>query len=205
MANSDVRSGLVPRFKHGAPYVGGGIAMHIASGDSTALFVGDPVVTSGTSNTAEVKVVGGTFAPGTLQTVTKATAGAGNLIDGVIVGFLPTDRDSGTYSPASTEGVAIVETDPFVIYEIQEDGAGATIAATDIGLNADLVFTHSGSTVYGTSGAELDISSKATTANLQLKIMGLVNRGDNELAANAKVLVSINQHRFKDSAGVAGV
>jgi len=206
MANSDARFGLKPvRSANGGSYVPSVLPMYIAAGYATALFVGDPVVITGTANTAYKNFIGASGEPGVMPEINKATAGAGNLIDGVIVGFAADDRDAGMNSPASTEGIALVEVSPDVIFEIQEDGAGATIAATDIGLNADLVYTHAGDATYGKSGAELDISTKATTANLQLKIIGLSNRVGNELAANAVVDVLINQHRRKDSAGVAGV
>lgn len=206
MANVDARFGLRPvSMITGAPYVPNLQPMYIPASYGTALFVGDPVVITGTANTAYENFIGASGEPGVMPEINKATAGAGNLIDGVIVAFAASDRDSTRSSAASTEGVALVERNPYVIWEIQEDGVGATIAATDIGLNADLVYTHAGDATYGQSGAELDISTKNTTANLQLKILGLAPIPNNELAANAVVRVLINQHALKDSAGVAGV
>ena len=145
MANTDARFGLKPvRSASGGSYVPTIEHMYIPAGYATALFKGDPVVKTGTSNTAAVSFVGGNAQPGMMAEINRATAGAGNMIDGVIVGFAPLTRDSGANSPASTEGVALVEVSPDVVFEIQEDGDAATIAATDIGLNADLVFTHAG-------------------------------------------------------------
>ena len=162
----DAPFGLVPkRHKSGAPYTGAGVPCYVGSGDGTALFIGDPVVLSGTGNTAEVKGMGmGTFAAGELPSVTKATAGSGNAIFGVVVGVVAETRDSTPYRAASTERILFVEPDPDLIYEVQADEA---VAATSIGLNANLVFTNSGSTITGLSGVELDASSAATGATLQ--------------------------------------
>ena len=166
--------------------------------DSTATFIGDAV-----------KVGGGSDAAGTTATV--AQAAATNAILGVMVGV---DKITGvadadlnlyaTHRPASKNMYVWVCDDPDAIYEIQEDGVGATIAAGDIGLNADIVVA-AGSATTGMSGMEVDIESKLTTATLQVKILGLVDRADNELAANAKLLVKINNHQYGSHTGTAGV
>mgnify|MGYP000311167172 CR=1 FL=1 len=59
-----------------------------------------------------------------------------------------------------------------------------------------------GSTITGLSGAQLDTSTKATTNTLNLRIHGFVQRADNEIGANAKVLVSINLHPFANTTGI---
>ena len=159
MANVDSPFGLRPiRHRNGAPYNGAVSPYYIPSSYGTALFIGDPVVKTGTSNTAEVKsFVGGNFPIGTLPEINKATAGDGNAITGVIVGFGPNPSDlDKAYNAASTENVAWVADDPDLVFEIQADGA---IPAASIGLNAVLIFTHSGSTTTGLSGVELDTTS----------------------------------------------
>lgn len=205
MANSDSRGGLKPvRHKSGAPYNGAATPYYIASTYATALYIGDPVIkVAGGSNAAMVKTNVGTFNIGTLPSIEKATAGDGNRITGVIVGFsaLPTSLDK-QYNPASTERVALVCDDPDMVFEIQADGA---IAAADIGLNAVLIFTHGGSTATGLSGVELDTTSDgpAADASNQLLILRAVNRDDNDTtSAWAKVEVLINQHT--QSVGTVG-
>lgn len=197
MANTDAPFGLRPiKHKGGAPYTGAANPYYIPSTYATALFIGDPVIKTGTANTAEVTEPGaGKFIPGSLPEINKATAGDGNAITGVIVGFSPDpDNLSRNYNPASTERIAYVCDDPDVIFEIQADGA---IAATQVGLNAVLIYTNSGSTTTGLSGVELDTSSDAPDADQsnQLTILRVVNRTDNEAgSANTKVEVKINQH-----------
>lgn len=205
MANADTPFGLRPlRHRNGAPYNGPATPYYIPASYGTALYIGDPVVITGTANTAAVNVPSvGSFPAGTLQEINKATAAGGNYISGVIVGFAASVSNlSNQYNPASTERVALVCDDPDVIFEIQEDGVGATLAAVDMGLNADLVYTHAGSTYTGQSGAELDISTKATTNTLQLKILRLVNRTDVELGANGKLEVMINLHTQRYTTGI---
>lgn len=197
MANADTPFGLRPvRHRNGAPYNGAANPYYKPAGYATAVFVGDAVVKTGTANTAEVDAPGlGTFNIATLPEINRATVGDGNRITGVVVGFgADPDNLSRVYSPASTEAVVWVADDPDLTFEIQADGA---IAATQIGLNAVLIDTHSGDTNTGLSGTELDTTSDAPAADAsnQLVILRQVNRIDNEpnLIHN-KVLVQISNH-----------
>lgn len=206
MANKDASFGLRPiKHKSGAPYNGSVNPYYIPSTYATALFVGDPVVKTGTSNTAVVSVGGGgKFQIGTLPEINKATAGDGNLITGVIVAFCPLPTNLALqYNTASTERVALVCDDPDVVFEIQADGA---IAVTQVGLNANLIFTNAGSTVTGLSGVELDTSSDAPDADAsnQLTIQRVVNREGVEAASAWTVVeVKINQHT--EASGALGI
>lgn len=210
MANVDRPSGLSP-VKHmlGVPLAATIHPYYIRSDYGTALFIGDPVVKTGDgSNTAAVSAPGaGAFAIGTLPTINKATAGDGNPITGVIVGFAanPANLDQ-KHNPANTERIAYVCDDPYVIFEIQADGA---IPAASMGLNAVLIYTHAGNTTTGLSGVELDTTSDvpAADASNQLLILRAVNREDNDTTlAHAKVEVLINQHTQNPGAsGALGI
>ena len=206
MANVDAPFGLRPlRHKNGAPYNGAANPYYIPSDYATALFIGDPVVKTGTANTANVRDhVDGEYDIGTLPEINKATAGDGNAITGVIIGFgADPDNLSNQYNPASTERIAWVADDPDLVFEIQADGA---IPATSIGLNAVLIYTHSGSTTTGLSGAELDTTSDtpAADASNQLTILRAINRADNDTTlTHAKVEVKINNHT--EAHGVVGL
>jgi len=197
MANSDTPFGLRPvRHRNGAAYNGAVNYYYVPSTYATALFVGDPVVKTGTANTTIVTAPGaGEFGIGTLPEVNKAAAGDTNLITGVVVAFAADPNGlERIYNPASTERVIAVCDDPDVIFEIQADGA---IAATQVGLNAVLIYTNAGDTNTGRSGAELDTTSDAPAADAsnQLTIQRVVNREDNEAgSAFTKVEVKINQH-----------
>jgi hypothetical protein len=217
MANIDRPSGLKPvRHKSGAPYNGAVTPYYIPAGYGTALYIGDPVTITGTSNTAKVTVPGaGSFGVGTMREINKTTAGDSNSNaerqTGVIVGFsaLPSDLNKN-YNPASTERVAFVADDPDLVFEIQADGA---VPAASMGLNAIFIYTHSGSTTTGLSGAELDTTgtAPAADASYQMRILGAVNREDNDTTlTHAKVLVVLNNHTeangmVDNAAGTLGI
>lgn len=196
MANTDAPFGLRPvAHRNGAPFNGAVRPYYIPASYGTALFIGDPVVKTGTSNTAEVTVPGGgTFKIGTMPEINKATAGDGNAITGVIVGFASVAEDA-VYNAASTARVAYVADDPDLVFEVQADG---TLPAASVGLNAVVIYTNAGATATGTSGVELDTTSTVPAADesYQLTILGIPNREDNSdvSAANVNVLVSINNH-----------
>jgi len=203
MANQDIRKGLVPVGSlSNAGYYGADAEFYKKSDYAVALFVGDPIVVNGTANLAKYRE----RIAGSLPEITIAAAGDGNPISGVIIGFyLPASGSTpftSNYSPASTEAIALVDIDARTLYEVQADSANV-IAATDISANANVVYTHSGNTTTGQSGAELNTASMTTTSTYQLQIMRLINRVDNELGTNAKVLVRINNHSYANV--VAGI
>lgn len=180
MANLDTPFGLKAINSVGSSYAGQVTQYFVPASDSTAIFVGDPVVKTGTANTDGMPIA------------TKATAGAGNAITGVVVSVSYDGDDlQSTYRKASTDRIVFVDDAPQTRFVVQADGA---VAVTDIGNNADLVFTNAGSTVYGVSGVELDSTTFGTGATKQVKVVGLYDQIDNEIGANAKLIVTINNH-----------
>lgn len=194
MANANTPAGLTPL--KNSPFVEiPKNYYYIPSTYATALFIGDPVIKTGTSNTANVLSDGRKFAAGSLPEINKATAGDTNKITGVIVGFLANPSNlTLNYNTASTERVAIVADSPLQEFMIQEETAGTALAATSVGLNANVVFAESGSTATGLSGVELDTSTPATDATFQLKILRLLDAPENAIGQHAKWRVKINNH-----------
>lgn len=193
MANSDNRFGLRPITQGNAGGFTGKVRPYHIGSSGVALYIGDPVVKTGTSNTAAAGE-GGQYAAGALQEVTKATAGATNATTGVVVGFdVDANNLDKSYNPASNARVVMVADDPHQEFEIQSD-SGAATAATDIGSNADYIFTHGGDTATGLSGVELDTSDMSAGATAQLTILGLIPRENNALGTNSKLRVRINLH-----------
>lgn len=105
----------------------------------------------------------------------------------------------GSVNITSGKITAEVMDDPNQLFIIQHDG---TSTAADYGKNADIV-VGTGSTTTGISANELSTTSVATTAALNLKIVGLWDVPGNAVGANAVVVVKINEHLY-GSAGVAG-
>lgn len=173
----------------------------IPATDETATFIGDAVKTAGSAG----RIVGGPYKK------TVAQVAATNPIYGVVVGFLPHHVQSGMdlgirYRPADTAMYCLVKpANHQDIYRIQADDVGATVAAADIGLNADIT-VGSGSTITGVSAMELDSDSKQTTATLQLKIIGFDDRPSNQVGvANQDLLVRLNNIELGSHTGTVGV
>lgn len=196
MANVDKSFGMRPVMHgNGAPYNGAVRAYFVPSG--TVLYVGDPVVlTNNGSNTTVITNGTGNHPIGSLPEIAKAAATTATLITGAIVRFepLPTNLEV-LHSESGTERVALVADDPDLLFEIQADG---TVAAGDINLNANLIFTDSGSAVTGQSGVELDTTGNPpdTTLDDQLKIIRVSDDPLNNdmTSANVNLLVKINMH-----------
>ena len=200
MANVDAAFGFRPVGKVGSGVNNGGTTLYtIADNYDTSVFKGDHVMASGGY------VIAGT------------TSGATNL--GVFNGCFYIDPTSAkptwsNYYPADTNVTntgsisgsttidAYIYDDPYYLFEIQCDG---TIAKTDIGKNADTTLGTS-STVNGQSKTELKTSGAATTAALQLNVVGITKDPENDDASsdNANWHVMWNEHVKFSSTGITG-
>ena len=105
----------------------------------------------------------------------------------------------GSVNITSGKIIADVIDDPSQLFLVQCD---AGFVAADVGKNADVIGT-GGSTTTGVSTMELNSSTLAVTAALNLKTVGLYNVPGNEFGSFAVVVVKINEHVY-GSAGVAG-
>ena len=188
MANADIARGFTPVNAFGAQHCGAVNRYFIPATDSTAMAVGDLVRYAGSADADGV------------PTCVRATAA--QAVVGAIVGFVA-DRtyENDTHRTASTARYALVADDPNQMFLGQQDG---TIVATDIGLNADIVVA-AVDTTTGISGMEIDTSTKNTTATLQVKIMAVDLRPDNEIGLNTDCIVKINNHQHGSHTGTAGV
>lgn len=172
----------------------------IPASDATAVFIGDAVISAGSAG----NIVG---CP---KKKTVAQAAITNPIYGVVQGFLPhwgASMDlSKRHRPASTAMYVLIKpANHQDVYRIQSDDVGGTLTDADIGLNADVI-VGAGNAITGMSGMQVDTSTKATTAGLQVKIIGYDDRPSNQAGvANQDILVRINQSELGNDAGTAGV
>ena len=195
MANSDIPNGLKPiKNLGGSPWNGKANIYYFTAAYDSTVFKGDIV-----------KLAGSADATGKYPSIEKSAAGDITNV-GVVIGFgthpsLMMDPDSSNmkYKLTKTEMYALVVDDPFVIFEIQEDGA---IAATSVGLTTDFI-DGGGSTTTGLSGIELDSSEVGATGNL--RILRAVNREDNALGTNCKWEVLLVEHAYREQVTVVGV
>ena len=190
MANSNAPRGLVSVRKFAESGYANALRRYsVPSTYATALYLGDPVIKTGTADANGYSEVN--------------AAANGGFITGVVVGFEDPASMLLGYGAASTTRAVLVDDNPESLFEIQEDAVGGALAVTAVGLNADLI-SAAGSTATRASGWMLDSSTAAVTATLQVKIIEFQHREDNEIAtANAKILVKINKHT--ELANVAGI
>jgi hypothetical protein len=131
---------------------------------------------------------------GAYQAVDRA--GTGDSIVGIVVGWEPAPATLNDKYCRSGNVVYIADTSTLIL-EGQTVSNG--LAAADVGLNVDFVVTAAGSLTTGESGYEVNDATEAVTATLDLKIIGLVDRPDNDITlANMKVLVMTNKNWSTD-------
>lgn len=150
--------------------------------DSTPLYVGDCVSTSGSSSLTGIPVC------------TKA--GDTGEIRGVVVSIEPlhTEEDS-IYRKASTERIIHVCDDPYVMLEMQVNG---TLTAADVGKFANKV-SSGGDNITGLSDTQIDLTTVSTISR-QFKIIGVIQREGNELGLYSKVRCIIHDHELQHGA-----
>lgn len=193
MANVSRINGFRP-FGHmdGSPFSGKVSKYAVSAGYGTSLFVGDLVILNGSADADGVPQV--------------HQAAANGVTIGPIVWMEPNpDNLAQPYRPANTARYVYVADEPNLVCEAQEDAVGGAISLADIGLNVNFI-VGTGSTVTGQSAMQVDSNTVNTTNTLPLRLMGFVQRPDNEVgSANAKMLVSFNTHQYKATTGTTGV
>ena len=176
MANADRPSGFTP-LRHAFGGVIRANPYKIDDGYTSGLFTGDMVIlASGYINVGaqDSSVPLGVFAG--CQYIAS---------DGSVV--------FSKHWPASTatngeDPTAFVYDDPGIVYKVQTDTGTAYVDATHKGAVYDIELDHSGSTVTGQSGMELDLSDTGTG---QWLVLGLVNEPGNAAGVNAKLEVKL--------------
>lgn len=190
----------------GAPYNGQATIYFVPASDASALYPGDPVK----------------FATGsgdTVGTPTVTRAAAGDAIVGIFTGVVPQKMDpvagtittgstsldtpTGLIRQASTATYVFVVDSPDVVFEAQT--SNGTFVLANVGKNVNHA-VGTPSTTAGTSGAYADFATLGTTATLTFKVLGFVNRVDNDpTTANVRIYVKINNHQLSAGTGTLAV
>lgn len=181
MANVSRPNGLRP-VKHinGSNWNGAAETFALLAADASVVGVGDIVKWGGTADANGV------------ASITRGTADA-DLPVGVVVGFVPDYSNlnlPSQYRLTLTARYALVCVDPTVVYEVQ---AGAATAITAVGMNMGMNYT-AVNTTTGMSAMTALGGAGATSNALPLKVLGVVQRPDSDMAdsANWKLLVTLN-------------
>ena len=213
--NPNTPYGLQPLTRlDGAAFTGRTRKYWVPQAQTNALYVGDPVI----------KVNTGGDKNG-IMAVDLASAGASDLVTGVVVGFLGTATAgsgntpslfglSGTpgpcYRPATTavDWYVVVCDDYSTEWIIQADAnyggvTGTAIPLDHVGYNIELK-SGTGSAYTGLSGWQADSNATLTTNTGQLNIIGFYTDPSNAaLAQYQKLIVRLNQTtEVPPSAGV---
>jgi hypothetical protein len=186
MANTDAAFGFRPVRVEGSSEIPVN-TYYVPASDGTALFIGDPVILTGTADSNGV------------ASVTRATAGSSAYTTGVVIAVKAVTDESTIYREASTERYVVVADNPYQVFEVQQDSIGAVPAITDVGNTVDFI-AGTGDTVYGKSAFELDTSNVGTGD--QFVIEGFVQGTDNEVGNFAKVFGRFNLHQKRNTTGV---
>tara|TARA_R110000803_G_scaffold115793_5_gene184352 strand:- start:1283 stop:1837 length:555 start_codon:yes stop_codon:yes gene_type:complete len=161
----------------------------VAVGHATLLAPGDVVVLTGTSSVEGIASVD--------------AAAQGAAMSGVIAGIEPLftgENLTQTGLPASTAGTVRCHIDPNLNFIVE---CSAALSAVDVGLNADAAVTAaSASGGLTVSNMKLDSATKAGTATLQFRIVGLVPNSAG-VVDGLTARVRINNSTIR--AGAAGV
>jgi hypothetical protein len=186
MANKDAAFGLRPIGKVGQNRDAQGLSEYSIAASSAAIYQNDPVIMAATG---EIEV-----------------GAAGDVLLGSLNGVFYTDASTSkptwanhlNASNTATDIVGFVSDDPYERFEVQSAG---TVAQTNIGNCADIVYAAGDSANYV---SKVEISGTMAASAAQLKIIGVSKDPDNDElgAANANVVVTINEHFMKQTAGI---
>lgn len=203
MANSNGAFGLRPIGKVGSGVNSTGTTEYrIASDNSNAIFQGSPVIP---------------LAAGVIDIVGAAAGGTVGLV-GVFYGCEYVSSTTGevifsnTYPGSGADSnfpvKAFVYDDPMQQFVIASDASltSEATARAAVFANANFSSGTSGSTTTGMSSAALAVSTIATTANLNLRIMGIVDDVENAdfAASGIGVIVRLNNHFNSPNGAIAG-
>ena len=205
MANIDAAFGLRPYERLGSNYNNQGINAYplnfdgLTTGTTSKIWTGTPVIPL---DTGLIDIVG-------------AVAGGTVPLLGVFMGckYIATDG-TPTWSPywpgyaaikASTEATAYVADNPDALFVIN---ANAALPDNDLFINCNFATATTGTDTTGYSLAELDPSTRNTTASLNLKIVGFddeasVSEGSvDKTAAGRLAIVKLNVHYMDSTSGI---
>lgn len=162
--------------------------------NTTAMYINDPVKSTGATSTQGFPVV--------------TVAAAGDTLRGVCVGLVKTSSSDvlgngyiyKNYKPSGTTDMRVlVCSDPDAEYEVMVNG---TLSADSVGSNADMATYAAGSTVTGISGCSLDTSVGSGSAQFRILRVGQTVNGGSETTASTVVIVRINESELKSTTGV---
>ena len=171
----------------------------VAASQASPIFIGDPVLATGTSNQVIV-----------------ATAASASLITGAVIGVYDGTKLPGVvnssgvrlaYAPSvqSSAFYVLVADHPDQLFIAQGDGDTTYLDMDDCGGTLDLVASSAGNTTSGWSAWELDDSDTGSVGVEQIRLVRPVDRPDNTVGiAYCDWYCKINTHQLSSGSVGAG-
>lgn len=195
----------------GAPYMGRVTRYYIPSTDGNAYYIGDAVLSTNAGDASGVPAM------------VRATAGT-ETCRGIITGF---EQANLVYPPGAVPSLGGINTsivttqvslpatksqdyyiyvadDPNVLFFMQGDGTGTNQVSTKVNNNCSFTVAAPSTATYPVSASVITSSTIATTATLNIKLMGLAQIPGNAYGAYATWVCMWNLHELS-GAGVLGV
>jgi hypothetical protein len=198
MANANAPFGLRPySYRNGNPYAGAVRTYWVSPSYGSAIYLGDPVIPTGTSDANGIPGVqlatagAGTYTVGPMQGITN---NAGPLI-------ITLQQTQSVYLPANTGGYIYVADDPTLLFCIQENSSPSALSVNAASENAAMTAGSGGSTISGQSSWQVD-SNTAQTGASQLRLIQLLQEADNVPGNFQRWLVFILQHSMLNTTGI---
>lgn len=204
MAIGDNRPfGLKPvKGPNGAPWNGQATLYFIPEADASAYQIGSIVTLAGSADTNGVPSVSIGVAGATCVGAIVGVHPVNPMVSSRVGNPLSLERKNIPATKTQDYYVMVVDS-PDVEFHIQEAFTGTAMVAANVGLNANFSVAQPSQPNFQLSATVLDNTTQATTATLNLKILGLVQQEGNEYGLGAIWRVKLNNHAFR--AGVAGV
>lgn len=187
-------------------YQSGGVSEYqLVDGETDDIFTGDFIMWE---NNGHVARLGGNA--GISPTTTDDTT----ITLGVATGFrYVTSSGEQRYTQwyegaaGNTDAFVLVADDPQQLFMVEADGVGATTVQADIGQNVPAIAFVStlGNQSSGLSGMQIDSSAAAATAAFGLRLIAIVQDGENEFRSGTQtsnVIVKIQQNVHAFGTGV---
>lgn len=144
--------------------------------------------------------------------VLPATTGDANPVIGAVLACFDADFDPVKYIAPSTvgngtiAGYVLIADHPQQLFEAQEDGDTAAIAAADVGLHFEVISTtlSEGNTSTGLSYQEIDSDSHNVTATIPVKVHRMSHPDEDTIgSAGCRWVCTINPDCHLYGAGTA--
>ena len=187
MANTDRANGALPvGTLSGSPWQDS-VQAFVLDGSHSAIAVGD-LVQMTADGYLDVYAAGETGFIGVM--VGKVPAGSTTVLGKQGEHFLSADSPvlsgaAANQSAANATDMILVCTAPDAIFEMQEDGDTDPLELADVGANIEIINGGISATT-GISGMELDSDTHNTTNTLPFRLLGLVQRPDNEYVSGGQ-------------------